>query len=568
MSRPSPYISIARPVNGINLNRLEKGSNRDVFEATGIPSARKIWFPGETDFDLSTSALLVALKRSKTIPIVLVSAAVLAPLFWQPLIHAGDLPSHVYNAWLTILIQQGHAPGLWLAHLRTNVAFDIALVWLLGRFPVGIAERIALSAVVLVFFWGAFSFVSVVSGRRPWFAVPLLGMLAYGWVFQIGFLNFYLSTGLSLFLLAIVWRGHLWLWTPIMALPLLVLAWLAHPIPVLWLLGVAAYVLLARQLSPKLQLFLLLAALGVLVLLRQFLFTHYKAFWLWRQLLFITGADQVWVFGREYLLLALLLVLLGATVLLHQSGAWIPGVPGIAAQIYLLTAASIFLLPEGVLLPHEPQPGITFIGDRMSLFSAVLACAVIGAAKPQRWHKVGFALVAALYFCFLCVDAYAIGTIENRLENLVSSLPPGHRVIALPPLTLTHDYTQEHVTGRIDNTMQEWMGRLPFLWRLRFYSLEGSRIGLDHMVDRVCVGRCFSYFDYEPMTEVFRVRALPGNPIALMAADSAAMQNGTYIVKQADLPLDQIYYCGPRSTDICIRSLHQGELNAPPRYSQ
>ena len=64
---------------------------------------------------------------------------------------------------------------------------------------------------------------------------------------------------------------------------------------------------------------------------------------------------------------------------------------------------------------------------------------------------MGFAFVAALYFCFLCVDAYAIGTIENRIENLVSTLPPGHRVIALPPLTLTHDYTQEHVTGRIDN---------------------------------------------------------------------------------------------------------------------
>ena len=89
------------------------------------------------------------------------------------------------------------------------------------------------------------------------------------------------------------------------------------------------------------------------------------------------------------------------------------------------------------------------------------------------------------------------------------------------------------------------------------------------MVDRACVGRCFSYYDYEPITEIFRVRALPGNPIALTdPTDSAAMRDGTYIVKRADLPLDQIYYCGPRSTDICIRSLHQGEPNAAPRYSQ
>ena len=407
-------------------------------------------FRAESSFLFSTSALLAAFKHSKTIPIVLASVAVLAPLFWQPLIHAGDLPSHVYNAWLTSLIRQGHAPGLWIAHLRTNVAFDIALVWLLGRFPVGIAERIALSAVVLVFFWGAFSFVSVVSGRRPWFAVPLLGMLAYGWVFQMGFLNFYLSAGLSLFLLAIVWRAHLW--SLIIAFPLLVLAWLAHPIPVLWLLAVAAYVFVARQLSPKFQLFLLLAALAIFCAV----FTHALRRLALEAASLITGADQVWIFGREYLLLALVLVLLGATVLLHQSGAWTLGLPGIALQIYLLTAAGIFLLPEGILFPNQPRPGITFIANRMSLFSAVLACAVIGAAKPKKWHKVGFAFVAALYFCLLCVDAYAIGRIENRVENLVSSLPPGHRVIALPALSLTHDYLQEHLAGRIDNQMQQW----------------------------------------------------------------------------------------------------------------
>jgi hypothetical protein len=31
----------------------------------------------------------------------------------------------------------------------------------------------------------------------PWFLVPCLAMLTYGWVFYMGFFNFYLAAGLS-----------------------------------------------------------------------------------------------------------------------------------------------------------------------------------------------------------------------------------------------------------------------------------------------------------------------------------------------------------------------------------
>ena len=53
-------------------------------------------------------------------------------------------------------------------------------------------------------------------------------MIAYGLIFQIGFLNFYLSTGLSLWMMALLWRPRLpWCW---LALPLAVLALLALPL--------------------------------------------------------------------------------------------------------------------------------------------------------------------------------------------------------------------------------------------------------------------------------------------------------------------------------------------------
>src|ERR1700739_4327089 len=56
-----------------------------------------------------------------------ISALVLAPCFWQAHIQAVDLSSHLYNAWLSILIGEDKAPGLFLAFQRTNVLFDLIL---------------------------------------------------------------------------------------------------------------------------------------------------------------------------------------------------------------------------------------------------------------------------------------------------------------------------------------------------------------------------------------------------------------------------------------------------------
>ena len=66
-------------------------------------------------------------------------------------------------AWIGPLIEQGHAPGLWTAHM----GFEVALGWPLGIFLVETAERIAFPLP----FWfssGALSLSSVLlsdSGR-------------------------------------------------------------------------------------------------------------------------------------------------------------------------------------------------------------------------------------------------------------------------------------------------------------------------------------------------------------------------------------------------------------------
>ena len=88
--------------------------------------------------------------RARTIAgAMLASALLLVPCFWQARIQAGDLSSHVYNAWLAQLIVRGQAPGLTLAKQSNNVLFDLMLSGLLRAFGAAAAQRIAVSAAVL-----------------------------------------------------------------------------------------------------------------------------------------------------------------------------------------------------------------------------------------------------------------------------------------------------------------------------------------------------------------------------------------------------------------------------------
>src|SRR5258708_31051522 len=135
--------------------------------------------------------------------IALLSVVLLIPCFWQRRIQAGDLSSHIYNSWLVQQIDLGQAPRLTMAPVTTNVLFDLILSGLFRSFGGEAAQRIAVSLVVLIFFFGPFALASATSKAPPWFLVPCLAMLTYGWVFHMGFFNFYLAAGLSLWALAL-----------------------------------------------------------------------------------------------------------------------------------------------------------------------------------------------------------------------------------------------------------------------------------------------------------------------------------------------------------------------------
>src|SRR5262249_38097297 len=138
--------------------------------------------------------------------VILVSLLLLIPCLWHRHVQAGDFSSHLYNAWLARYLKTAPAAGVSIAHPWTNVLADYVLEFLTGVAGVYWTERIVAGTAVLLFFWGAFCLVWSATGRRAWLVAPFLGMLSYGLVFHLGFLNYYISTGLCLWMLALLWN--------------------------------------------------------------------------------------------------------------------------------------------------------------------------------------------------------------------------------------------------------------------------------------------------------------------------------------------------------------------------
>lgn len=476
--------------------------------------------------------------------ILAISALVLVPCCWHRRIEASDLGSHVYNAWLAQLIRRGQAPGLWIAHQWTNVLFDLllsffgAIFGLAGKFH--LAEKFAVSVCVLIFFWGAFALVSAATRRAPWFLAPVIALVAYGYTFRMGFFNYYLAIGLSFFALAILWRGRGW--ERLLSLAIAPLVLLAHVIGFTWLIGAAIYVWLAQIVPGRKQFLLLVPAVGALIAQHYYFWRHFVVEAAPESPLWYSGADQLLLYGDRYWICADALIAFVAIALaIDMVRRWRePAQPSrdlgrdsarnfigdfaIPLQLYIVAALAVPLLPRGVHLPHSVP--IALLTDRLTSVSAVLICCLLGAMRPSRWHLAASAAIALVFFAFVYQDTATLNRMEAQAERLVRTLPQNSRVMATiePP------------------------------WE--------SRILIQHMIDRACIGHCFSYGNYEPSTGVFRVRSTPGNPYVLNNYNDAVdMEDGYYTVQPQDLPAYQVYECDATGTRLCIQPLEAGEDN-------
>jgi hypothetical protein len=451
----------------------------------------------------------------------------LVPCFWHRHIEASDLGSHLYNAWLAQLIAHGQVPGLWIASQWTNVLFDYLLSGLGSAFGFAAAEKVAVSLAVLIFFWSLFALISAATRRAPWFLTPVMALVTYGYTFEMGLLNYYLALGLSFFCIAIFWRGTSR--EKLAAIPLAVLISMAHPFGLIWFVCAITYVTIAERLPLRYHVLLIVTA-GAAIFSVHYYFWHHFIFeaepdpFYW-----FTGVDQLILFGGRYvlperLLIAFTLLALLVDVVRRRSEPGLWKAYALPLQLYVVIELAVFLFPRGVHFPH--RVAIALITERLTSISAAAGCCLLGVMRPHKWHLAASLAIAGIFFSFLYQDTGAVNRIEDRVERAVRTLPPGQRVLAT------------------------------------ILTFADSRILIQHIADRACIGYCFSYGNYEPGSEVFRVRASEGNPYVMSDYEDAVdMEEGNYVLRREDLPAYQVFQCSATGRDICIRSLQAGEEN-------
>jgi hypothetical protein len=476
--------------------------------------------------------------RKYKLRILLLCIALLLPCVWHPRIEAGDLASHVYNVWLAQLIEKGQAPGLYLSNQWNNILFDVALSHAAKLVGFPMAQRFVVSLCVLIFFWGVFALVAAITVHPPWFLTPCIAMLAYGYSFNMGFMNYYLSLGLACFGLAILWRarGIDWFVGALVGM----VALLAHPIGFLWLMGTLAYIKLRERLPGWWKLALPLGAAGGFLGIYWFMARHAAKFlvdWDRGAFYFYNGADQLALYGKRYVWLAgaaflvgLSCVALDAYARRSDPSSWKPF--ELPFEVYLVAFCATSLLPENLRLSLY-SGWIGLLGSRLTTISAIFGLCFLGFLRPRRWHALGFTACAMVFFGFLYQDTKWLNRLEANAEQMVRDLQPGTRVIA----TI-------------------WA---PLRSRVSF---------IGHVVDRACIGHCFSYANYEPASGEFRVRVRKGSPVVTSSTDDAEdMESGEYEVGDDDLPLKQIYQCDASDLmKLCIRDLESGEKNGRVGY--
>jgi hypothetical protein len=479
----------------------------------------------------SPSVAMLGIQFIKTRWLLLsaISAVVLIPCFWHRRIEAGDLASHTYNAWLFHLIKHGQAPGLYIQTQWNNILVDVALAQLGSAVGFIIAEKIVASVCVLIFFWGAFALIASASRRAPWFLTPAIAMISYGWTFQMGFMNYYLSLGLGFFALALAWQGKRWDW--ILVFILAVLTIVAHPLGFLFLISAGAYIKLADRQDRTYRWALFGSALLALVVLRYYIVLHFQSdFWETSIFYEMNGADQLVLYGSRYVIVAMAALLFAALAFIYAdmhegkgtSTRWRFRTP---LQVWVILLFAAAMIPELIQLPHYAAP-IGFPVSRLTSVTAIFGLCVLGHFKARRWHLVGLAAIAAVFFVWMYQDTGALNRMEEQAQDLVSSLPYGQRV-----------------TATIDRPPRS---------RIFF---------INHPVDRACIGHCFAYSNYEPSSGQFRIRVRAGSPVvADSPAISHALESGEYVVRPEDLPMAQIYQCDDKDfTQLCMREMTAGE---------
>lgn len=459
-----------------------------------------------------------------TIRALCLAVLVAVPCFWQAHIPSTDLPSHLYGISLAQTVQATPVSGLTLASVSTNALSE--RLWsplrgiLGGRWLEGSLPAVA----VEVFFWGALFWIRRATGAWAWPIAPLAAMVSYGVIFHLGFLNFFLSTGLVLWCIGLLWRYSLR--GAAAATGLAGIAWFAHALPVLWAASVLLCIGLLRSILPARRPWALVAGLIALVAARLTLTAAFPTRSAWDvepPLALALGGlstDQVWVFGPKYLVVAVALSIAVAVWVFRQGAGLLQASE--TFPLWALHGAAFLLLPSAVRF-RDYHHAATFLPERISLFGACVLLLWLAQNVPgPRLVAVGVPL-AGLFFSFLYADGAAYNTTEEQVRGLTRTISAGQRVVA--PI----------------------------------YDRDSRVQPLLHAIDRACMGHCLSYGHYEPATGQFHLQATGENPlVAWSMADIQSIENGSYIVPPTQAPLYALCSCEAGS-GLCVFRKTAGE---------
>jgi hypothetical protein len=307
---------------------------------------------------------------------------------------------------------------------------------------------------------------------------------------------------------------------------------LAHPVGFVWLVGTALYLILWTKLPKWWNSAVLPVAIAALLVVRWYLAkrAQFPVDWSDTPFYLLNGADQLVLYGDRYVWLAWTALLFGIASFFFQARSSSSDKASLKllilpSQLYLVAICATAFLPED-LRPSLHGGWIGLLVFRLTTVSAIFGLCVLASLRLQKWQLAGFMAVAIVFFAFLYQDTQALNRMESNAEKLFSGLPYGTCVI--PTIGAPAD------------------SRVQFI---------------GHLVDRACIGRCFTYSNYEPSSGQFRVRARKGSPVATDSADdSSDMEGGSYEVQDSDLPLVQIYQCDEADpTRLCLHNLAAGE---------
>src|SRR5205814_10619324 len=82
----------------------------------------------------------------------------------------------------------------------------------------------------------------------------------------------------------------------------------------------------------------------------------------------------------------------------------------------------------------------------------------------------------------------------------------------------------------------------------------------DRIIDRICIGRCYSYDNYEAATWQFRIRvAGPNRIVASNMVVYREFEAGKHIVTAGEAPLYHVCECESQQHGLCLRVLNEGD---------